>query len=128
MEAGVEHFSRSGGTLARADALIVVCEPFFKSIVTARQVAELGGELEIPWRYVVGNKVRHDEDLAEVRRFADEVGLPLLGWVPWDRKLEEAELRGQAPIDFAPDSPGVTAVRNLVDGLLADLAPAVTAG
>ena len=35
MEAGLEHLSRSGGTLAYADVLLVVMEPSRKSILTA---------------------------------------------------------------------------------------------
>ena len=42
MEAGLEHLSR--GTGRHVDALLVVMEPYYKSLETARRCAELGRE------------------------------------------------------------------------------------
>jgi CO dehydrogenase maturation factor len=113
MEAGVEHFSRASGTLRYADGLLILVEPFYKSLVTGRSVVSLSGELGIPRRYVVANKVRRPEDLDAVHEFCEETGLELIGEVPWDTRLQEAESAGLAPIDFVPDSPGVVAARRL---------------
>ena len=122
MEAGVEHFSRAGGTLAHADALIVMIEPFHKSMVSGRSVAMLAEELGIPRRYVVANKIRREEDLGPVADFCDWTGLELLATVPWDTQLQDAERQGLAPIDFCPDAPGVVASRELAAALLGRLA------
>jgi len=45
MEAGVEHLSR--GTTRNTDTLLVVAEPYYKSLETAARVAALGRELGI---------------------------------------------------------------------------------
>lgn len=113
MEAGVEHFSRAGGTLAPADALLIVVEPFHKSMVTGAQVAALSAELGIPHRFVVANKVRNAADLVPVGEFCRDTGLEMIATIPWDVVLHEAEVQGRAPIDFAPTSPAVLAARDL---------------
>ncbi|HET9052486.1 MAG TPA: AAA family ATPase [Candidatus Dormibacteraeota bacterium] len=118
MEAGVEHFSRAGGTLKHADALLILVEPFYKSLVTARSVVSLSGELGIPLRYVVANKVRDDNDLVAIDEFCEKSGLERIAVVPWDQNLQDAETREEAPIDYAPDSPGVTAARKLAATVL----------
>ncbi|HZB97303.1 MAG TPA: hypothetical protein VE219_01765, partial [Candidatus Sulfotelmatobacter sp.] len=126
MEAGVEHFSRSGGTLAHAEVLLIMVEPFHKSLVTGGQVAALSAELAIPQRYVVANKVRHSADMTHITQFCDDNDLELIATIPWDTQVQDAEARGQAPIDYAPDSPGVAAARSLALSVLERVeAPAV---
>ena len=41
MEAGLEHLSRSGGTLRYVDQLLVVVEPYAKAIETGRRTVRL---------------------------------------------------------------------------------------
>lgn len=124
MEAGVEHFSRAAGTLKYADALLILVEPFYKSLVTAKSVVGLSAELGIPRRYLIANKVRGAGDLAAIDEFATDSGLDLIGIVPWDTNLQEAESRHAAPIDFAPSSPGVVAACGLVRTVLELVGPA----
>lgn len=122
MEAGLEHFTR-GLTLADVDAMMILVEPFHKSIVTGSQIALLSDELGIRRRYAVANKVRNEGDMAPIEEFCERTGLELIGSIPWDTTLQDAETRGLAPIDFAPDAPGVVAARNLADAMLQRLRP-----
>ena len=48
MEAGLEHFSRSGGTLRYVDQLFIVAEPDHKALETARRTVVLAKDLGIP--------------------------------------------------------------------------------
>jgi CO dehydrogenase maturation factor len=126
MEAGIEHFSRAAGTLRYVDGLIILVEPFYKSLVTAKSVVSLSAELGIPRRYVVANKVRNPGDLAAIDDFCAGAGLELIGTVPWDPTFQDAESRRAAPFDFAPTSAGVTAARALPSAVFERLAvPAV---
>lgn len=118
MEAGIEHFSRAAGTLRFADALLILIEPFYKSLVTARSVVSLSAELGLPRRYVVANKVRSDADRSAVDEFCAETGLELIATVPWDPTFQDAETRHTAPIDFAPNAPGVTGARSVAAAVL----------
>jgi len=93
MEAGLEHLSRSGGTLAYADVLLVVMEPSRKSILTAGRTIALAEELGIPRVYGVGNKAQPgDEDF--FREVCGEYNVPLAGIVPADDDVVDADRSG----------------------------------
>jgi CO dehydrogenase maturation factor len=79
MEAGLEHLSRSGGTLAYADVLVVVCEPTRKSVLTAGRTAALAAELGIGHVLALGNKSRTPEDGEFLDEALAEHGIPLVG-------------------------------------------------
>lgn len=61
MEAGIEHLSRSGGTLAHADVLVLVMEASLKAVITARRTILLAQELGIDRWIGVGNKISDDQ-------------------------------------------------------------------
>lgn len=113
MEAGLEHLSRSGGTLAYADVLLVVMEPSRKSVITAARTMSLAEELGIPRVYGVGNKARLPEDAEFFREIAAEYGVPLAGIIPADSGVTEADRSGSA-VTAAPSE----AVRAEIDEVL----------
>ena len=117
MEAGLEHLKR--GTLEHADALLIVVEPYFKSLEAAGRIAELARGLGVPALFAVANKVRSVQDEAAIRDYCAGRDLPLLAVVPFDDDVAEAERQGQAVLDTAPAAAAVGAVRELADRLLA---------
>ncbi|HEV2068320.1 MAG TPA: P-loop NTPase [Acidimicrobiales bacterium] len=94
MEAGLEHLSRSGGTLAYADVLLVVMEPSRKSIITAARTIALAEELGIPRTVGVGNKARLPEDAEFFEKVCAEYGVPLAGVIPYDTAVVDADRAG----------------------------------
>ncbi|RZU31793.1 AAA family ATPase [Blastococcus saxobsidens] len=94
MEAGLEHLSRAGGTLAHADLLLVVCEPTRKSVLTAVRTAALAGELGIPQVLAVGNKARTAEDAEFLRGALAADGVPLIAVLPYDAEVAEQDRAG----------------------------------
>ena len=94
MEAGLEHLSRSGGTLAYADVLLVIMEPSRKSIITAARTIALAEELGIPRTYGVGNKARLPEDAEFFEKVCAEYGVPLAGVIPYDLAVVDADRAG----------------------------------
>ncbi len=93
MEAGLEHLSRSGGTLAYADVLLVVMEPSRKSILTAGRTIVLARELGINRVYGIGNKAQPgDEEF--FRETCAEYEVPLAGIVPADADVVDADRSG----------------------------------
>ena len=94
MEAGLEHLSRSGGTLAYADVLLVIMEPSRKSILTAGRTMGLAHELGIPHVYGVGNKAKPDDE-EFFRTVAAEYNVPLAGIIPHDLDVVEADRSGE---------------------------------
>jgi len=121
LEAGLEHLSR--GTARHVHTLLVIGEPYFKSLETAGRSFTLARELGIKDVRMVANKVRSRQDEETMRAYAARHGFPLAAVVPYDDAVLTADERGMALIDLQPDAPSVTAIRGLADHLL-DAAPA----
>jgi CO dehydrogenase maturation factor len=66
---------------------------------------------------VVANRVRSESDREAVAQFCLKHGLELIASIPFDEAIVQAEQHEQAPVDYAPQSPAVRAVRDLVDTL-----------
>lgn len=126
MEASIEHLSR--GTLRHVDVLLMIAEPYYRSLETLGRMAPLAAELGVPHRFVVANKVRTERDLAAIREYAERLGLELLGSVPYDEAVVEADHEGRAIFDYQPSAPAVRAIAQLVDGLFGGEAVAPTGG
>lgn len=114
LEASPEHLTRA--TTRHVDHMLVVAEPYFKSLETARRYHRLAVDLGIPTVSVVGNKVPEGDDDV-VTAFCEERGFALLASIPFDASLAEAERVGRAPIDHRPQAPAVQAIRRLAGGL-----------
>lgn len=112
LEASPEHFSR--GTARHVDVLLFVMEPYFRSLETVRRMAALGHELQIPSIVTVANKLRNEDDRAAVRAFAERNALSLVGEVPWDDAVLDADRDRQPLVDAAPDGPSVRALALLM--------------
>ncbi len=122
MEAGLEHLSRSGGTLAHADVLLVVMEPTRKSILTAARTVELAAELGLDRVYGVGNKARMPQDGAYFEEATAEQGVRLAGVIPLDDAVADADREGTAVVNVA-SGPARAAVGELVDFLQSQFQP-----
>jgi CO dehydrogenase maturation factor len=101
-----------------ARTVVVVAEPSAKSLLSARRLARLATGTDSPRVVAVASKVRQAGDVEMVARRS---GLEVVGVVPWDEAVAEAERQGLAPVDGARDSPGVRAVHSLVDRLQAEM-------
>lgn len=117
MEAGLEHLSRSDGTLRHIDLLLVVLEPYRKALETARRTLTLASDLGIPKIFGLASKVRDESEAAEVAKFSGELGMPMLGTVPYDDAVRLADREGVAVIDLDPDSEAVKAVSGVLDSM-----------
>jgi CO dehydrogenase maturation factor len=103
-----------------AQTFLVVVEPTPASVLTGRRLARLTATDAAPRVLAVANKVRRPEDVEHV---AARTGLPVVGAVPYDPGLAEADRHGAAVLDHGPDGPTAMAVRSLVDALLSDREP-----
>lgn len=110
MEAGIEHLGR--GTTRGIDLMIVVVEPGMRSIETAQRIKELSEGIEIKHLAAVINK----GNAANIRPHLEKLGIPVLGEIPYDPELAEADLMGLAPIDVG--GKWVDAVKSIKDNML----------
>lgn len=98
MYAGVEHLGRA--TVDFVDALVIVVEPTRRSLGTAAQIKQLAHDIGLNRLWLVGNKVRN-QDEAEFLR-AETPGIPVLGMLPADMLVQEADRLGIAVYDHVP--------------------------
>ncbi|MDQ3455246.1 MAG: AAA family ATPase [Actinomycetota bacterium] len=124
MEAGLEHLSRSGGTLAYADVLLVVCEPTRKSVLTATRTAALAEELGIPRTLAVGNKAQSAEDVEFFTATLNEGGLSLATVIPFDQQVARADRAGSVDATAIPAGL-VGAVDQILDAVADAMSTAV---
>ena len=98
MYAGVEHLGRA--TVDFVDAMLVVVEPTRRSLGTAAQIKKLANDIGLTSLWLVGNKVRSQEEATFLEK--ETPGLPLLGVMPADLAVQEADRLGIAVYDYVP--------------------------
>ena len=98
MYAGVEHLGRA--TVDFVDALIVVVEPTRRSLGTALQIKKLANDIGLERLWLVGNKVRNEDEAKFLHE--ESPGLPVLGMLPADLAVQEADRLGTAVYDHVP--------------------------
>lgn len=116
MEASLEHLSR--GTVKHVDALLVVTEPYFRSLETARRTVPLARGLGINHIFAVVNKYRSVEDEKAVTDFCRQNNLEIIAKIPFDPNVTAADLEGKSLYDFNPSAPLVMEVEKLAETLL----------
>ena len=119
MEASVEHLSR--GTPRHTDVLLIVTEPYYRSLETVGRMAPLARELEIKQIYVVANKVRGQREEEAIRRYCAEHELELMAVLPFDEEVLEADQSGTPILDADPRAAYVTVVGQLLERLSSEL-------
>ncbi len=112
LEAGVGTISRLQAS--SVDRLVLVVEPYAKSIEVARRALAIAAEIGISDVVVVASRIRDQED---VRALEATFGVPVLA-VPEDPAVRDADWEGVAPIDHAPGSPAVSAIGDVADALV----------
>lgn len=98
MYAGVEHLGRA--TVDFVDAMIVVVEPTRRSLGTAAQIKGLAHDIGLERLWLVANKVRNDDEAAFIE--AETPGIPVLGMLPADMGVQEADRLGIPVYDHVP--------------------------
>lgn len=118
LEASPEHLSR--GTARHVDILLLVAEPYFRSLETVRRMAGLAAELPIPRVGVVGNKLRDARDRQALREFCERHELSMLGSVSWSDAALDADRSRTPLVDFGEAEAVIGEIRALGRRLSAD--------
>ncbi len=119
MEASIEHLTR--GTVRNVDALIVISEPYYRSLETTGRLVPAAQELGIEQVWIVANKVRSSRDEAAIREYCRRRDYEIIGIVPFDECVNEADLVNRALIDHAPTSGAVVEISKLADEVVGRL-------
>jgi CO dehydrogenase maturation factor len=98
MYAGVEHLGRA--TVDFVDAMLIVVEPTKRSLGTASQIKKLANDIGLSKLWLVGNKIRNDNEADFIRN--ESPGIEVLGYLPADMRVQEADRLGIPVYDLAP--------------------------
>ncbi|MHA2379685.1 MAG: ATP-binding protein [Candidatus Thorarchaeota archaeon] len=120
MDAGIENLGR--GTTTGMDALLVVAEPGRRSLDILAKIKKLATDIDVGRILAVGNKVASPEDEEMIRQRVESEGIPLIGVVPLDESVKEADRKGVAPIDLNKDSPAMAAIHDIKERLVRETA------
>jgi CO dehydrogenase nickel-insertion accessory protein CooC1 len=93
-----------------ADTYLVLVEPTWQSVLTARRTAKLARERKarvLP----VATKVRGDADRKVIEERLKE---PVVAVLPFDEDIKESDRLGVPLVDHAPDSRGVQAIKDII--------------
>ncbi len=115
LEAGIENLGR--GTSRGMDALIIVVEPGQTSINTVARIKKLAHDISVDTVFAVGNKVMDENEQTAIESTLKELDVPLLTIIPFDKAIRHANIKGQAPIDYAPDSPAIQSIKTMIPDL-----------
>lgn len=105
MEASPEHLSR--GTIRHVDVVVLIAEPYYRSLETVRRMAALVAELPVGRLVVMANKVRSEQDEQAIAEFCDRHGFDQVGSVPWSEHVGAAD-RARTPVAEWPGAEPVT--------------------
>lgn len=111
MEASIEHMSR--GTVRNTDMMLVVTEPYYRSLETTGRTATLARGLGIKQVYVVANKVRSPQDEEAIRHYCAERNLEIIAVLPFDDDVRQADNAGTPILDRKPQPAYVGLVEQL---------------
>lgn len=117
-EAGMEHLSRR--TTRDVQHLFVVSDPTQRGLVAAQRIAEMRNELEINIEktYLIINRVPDGNLHPEIEKFAQTIGIPLLGIIPTSDELTSFEFSGKPLVDLGDDSQVYQAVAEMIAKVL----------
>lgn len=99
MYAGVEHLGRA--TVDFVDAMIIVVEPTRRSLGTAAQIKKLASDIGLSRFWLVGNKIRNSDE--EKFLNSETPGIPVLGMLPANLAVQEADRLGIPVYDHVPE-------------------------
>jgi CO dehydrogenase maturation factor len=111
MEAGVEHLGR--GTTKGIDYMLIVVEPGARSIETAGRIVKLARQIDISKFGAVINKA--GGDVKDITDKLKEYDIPVIGVIPFDSSLVQADMDNIAPVDTG--SPAIVAIKAIFEKL-----------
>ncbi len=114
-EAGVEQINRQ--VVRHLDTLIVVSDATARGLQTAALIKKMVWDdrvIRCDKLGLVFNRVHGSQDL--LQRSAAEIGLDVLGYIPQDDTIGQYDLVGRPIMELPAASPGLVAVRAIVEG------------
>ena len=117
MEAGIEHFGRA--TAKHVDIMLAVADANMKALEVAKKIFQLSKEAGIEKIFLLGNKIKNRVEEELLIEFSKENNLPILGFIPYDSSVFEADMKGTTPLLGSTNSPAMKALKEITEKLSA---------
>jgi len=105
-------------SLSGANLLLVVTEPTVSGIHDSERVISLARHFKIPAAVCI-NKADINQDMTDkIQNYCRENNIPVLGVIPYDQSVTQAQIQGVSIIDLAPNSPTAEILKNMKDQLI----------
>jgi CO dehydrogenase maturation factor len=115
LEAGVEHIGR--GTARQVDVLLVVADSNLKSLEIAKHIRDMAMTAGMQQIYLVGNRVMNEEQKAAIKTYADDNGMEVLDFIPFDVNVTESDMKGKTPL-LNKEIPSIKTIDNICELLI----------
>ena len=119
MDAGIENLGR--GTIKGMDLLLAVVEPGRRSLDTIERIKHLGQDIGVNRVFAIGNKIMTEKDEKYITEVVESKGIPLIGMIPFDETLREADIQAIAPLDLDEHCPAIEAIKKVKADVLVKL-------
>ena len=101
-EAGLEQVNRR--VLRNIDNLLLVSDPTVRGIQTVKYLSKIARNLSEKEELSIKVVFNMVEDINSVRRLAEQLDIPVIGYVPSDRTVKEYDLVGKSLLEFPTSS------------------------
>lgn len=91
---------------------LAVTEPTASGIHDLDRILKLALHFQVPSAVVINKCDINPACSDEIKDFCRDHAVPLVGEIPYDRTITEAQRLGQSVLDFAPSSPAAEAIRS----------------
>lgn len=115
MEAGIEHFGRA--TAKHVNIMLAVADANMKALEVAKKIFQLSREAGIENIFLLGNKIKDEKEKELLLRFSKQNNLSILGFIPYDHSVFEADMKGVTPLLGSVNSPALTALEEIAEKL-----------
>jgi len=114
MAAGLEHLSRR--TDRDVDIMIIVTDPSFMGLQTAKRIKELAKEVHIDFKklYLIGNRFPAEME-EKLKDEAKKIDIELAGVVPPDDNIFKYNLDGKPLLNLSQESVALHSLRHILE-------------
>jgi len=90
--------------LTGADLTLLVTEPSLSGLHDLRRVVDLAAHFQVPAMVCVNKYDLSPRLTRDIEEYCREQGLPLIGKIPFEPLVNDAQAVGRSLIEFAPQS------------------------
>ncbi|MFO7718359.1 MAG: ATP-binding protein [Thermodesulfobacteriota bacterium] len=95
-------------SLTNASAVLLVAEPTVSAIHDLKRVSELTRHFQLPTLAVINKTDVNPELVEEIKTFCHSQSIPIVGSLPYDARVTQAQIQGQSISEYDPQGLGRT--------------------